>query len=74
MATSPKAPEAKKVESAEAETAQESGLEKAYVKAVNGNMHHLFTGVVFTQDPKRVEIDDYVQAQLSAGKLEIVTE
>lgn len=46
----------------------------AYVRAVYGNLHHLFTGVTFTTDPKKVEIDGFLQAQLDAGKLEIVTD
>ena len=45
-----------------------------YVRAVYGNLHHLFTGVTFTTDPKKVEIDGFLQAQLDAGKLEIVTD
>ena len=46
----------------------------AYVRAVHGALHHLFTGVTFTADPKKVEIDGFLQAQLDAGKLEIVTD
>ena len=45
-----------------------------YVRAVHGTLHHLFTGVTFTADPKKVEIDGFLQAQLDAGKLEIVTD
>ena len=47
---------------------------KFWVRAVHGNLLHLFTNVVFTSDPKKVEIDGFLQAQLDAGKLEIVTE
>ena len=51
--------------------AKEEGLAKAYVRTNSGTMVHLFTNVVFTQDPKKVEIDAFVQAQLDAGKLVI---
>lgn len=43
-----------------------------FVRAVHGEMRHLFTNVVFTTDPKKVEVDGFLQAQLDAGKLEIV--
>ena len=43
-----------------------------FVRAVHGEMRHLFTNVVFTCDPKKVEIDGFTQAQIDAGKLEIV--
>lgn len=44
----------------------------AFVRAVRGEMRHLFTNVVFTTDPKKVEIDGFTQAQIDAGKLEVV--
>jgi hypothetical protein len=47
---------------------------KVYVRAVHGELHHLFTGVVFTADPKKVEIDGFLQAQIDAGKVEIVND
>lgn len=43
-----------------------------FVRAVRGEMRHLYTNVVFTSDPKKVEIDGFLQAQIDAGKLEIV--
>lgn len=46
-------------------------LKKAYVRTVQGEMVHLFTNVRFTIDPKKVELDSFVQAQLDAGKLVI---
>lgn len=52
----------------------EDGLKKAYVRTNGGEMVHLFTNVVFTKDPKKVEIDSFVQAQLDAGKLVIETD
>lgn len=44
----------------------------AFVRAVHGEMRHLFTNVVFTGDPKKVEVDGFLQAQIDAGKLEVV--
>ena len=49
-------------------------LKKAYIRTLGGSMVHLFTNVVFTTDPKKVEIDGFVQAQLDAGKLVIETD
>lgn len=66
----PAAPDTK-VEGSAPET---SKLQKAYVAAVHGDMLHLFTNVWFTKDPKKVEIDQFVQAQLDAGKLVIADE
>lgn len=43
-----------------------------FVRAVHGDMRHLFTNVVFTSDPKKVEVDSFLQAQIDAGKLEVV--
>lgn len=47
----------------------EPTVKKAYVRTVQGEMVHLHTSVRFTTDPKKVEIDQFVQAQLDAGKL-----
>lgn len=47
--------------------------EAVYVVAVYGELRHLFTNVVFTKDPKKVIIDGFLQAQLDAGKLQVVT-
>lgn len=44
-----------------------------YVRAVHGPIQHLFTGVTIGADPKQVEIDGFLRAQLDAGKIEIVT-
>lgn len=46
---------------------------QAYVVAVHGELLHLFTNVVFTKDPKKVTIDGFLQAQIDAGKLQVVT-
>lgn len=43
-----------------------------YVRATRGDIRHLFTNVVFTSDPKKVELDNFVQVQVTAGKLEII--
>lgn len=53
--------------------AVEPEVESVYVVAVYGSLTHLFTNVVFTNDPKKVQIDGFLQAQIDAGKLEIVT-
>lgn len=44
-----------------------------YVRAVHGPIQHLFTGVTIGADPKQVEIDGFLRAQLDAGKIEVVT-
>lgn len=51
----------------------EPEVESVYVVAVYGSLTHLFTNVVFTKDPKKVQLDGFLQAQIDAGKLEIVT-
>jgi hypothetical protein len=43
-----------------------------FVRATQGELRHLFTNVVFTSDPKKVEVDGFLQAQIDAGKLEVV--
>ena len=53
--------------------AAEPEVESVYVVAVYGSLTHLFTNVVFTKDPKKVQLDGFLQAQIDAGKLEIVT-
>ena len=53
---------------------KETSPKKVFVVAVNGNILHLYTNVWFTKDPKKVEVDDFVQAQLDAGKLAISDE
>lgn len=43
----------------------------ARIVAVNNDMLHLHTNVWFTQDSKKVTLDDFIRAQLDAGKLAI---
>lgn len=43
-----------------------------YVRAVYGPIQHLFTGVTIGADPKQVEIDGFLRAQIDAGKVEIM--
>lgn len=50
---------------------QPSAAKKVLVRTPNGRMIHLFTNVEFTTDPKKVDLDSFVQAQLDAGKLVI---
>lgn len=47
---------------------------KAYIRTVSGELLHLFTNVTFTTDPKKVEVDGFVQVQLDAGKLVVADE
>jgi hypothetical protein len=42
---------------------------KIWVHTVSGRMVHLFTNTEFTTNPKQHVIDDFLQAQLDAGKL-----
>ena len=42
---------------------------KEYVRAVHGEMRNLFTNEVFTATPKKVEIDNFIEVQVEAGKL-----
>lgn len=51
----------------------EKAPKTAYVVAVHGKMLHLFTNVWITADPKKMELDEFVQGQIDAGKLKIVT-
>lgn len=48
--------------------------QKVWVRAVYGDMLNLYTNTWLTKDPKRVEVDQYIQAQLDAGKLEIAAD
>jgi len=74
------APEVKKVEEVTPvmeskpvpEVKKASANESVFVRAVHGEMRHLFTNVVFNTDPKKVAIDGFLQAQIDAGKLEVV--
>ena len=45
------------------------GPRKEYVRAVHGEMRHLFTNELFTATPKKVEIDNFIEVQVEAGKL-----
>ncbi len=47
---------------------------KLYLRTVSGELIHLFTNVKFTTDPKKVEVDGFVQAQIDAGKLVVADE
>lgn len=56
---------------AKAAEAKSPEAKKVFVRTPSGQMVHLFTNVVFTADPKKVDLDGFVQAQLDAGKLVI---
>ncbi len=47
---------------------------KEWIRSVNAPMLHLYTNVWITADPKKIVIDDFVRAQLDAGKLIISEE
>jgi hypothetical protein len=42
---------------------------KDYVRTKQGVMIHHFTAVAITTDPKKMEIDSFIQVQVEAGKL-----
>jgi len=42
---------------------------KAYVRAVHGDMVHLITAKRITKVPAKLEVDDWLQAQIDAGKV-----
>ncbi len=46
---------------------------KVFVRSTGAPLLHLFTNVWFTADPKKVEVDGFLQAQIDAGKLVVVT-
>jgi len=52
----------------------ETKAKKVLVVAVHGEMRHLFTNDVFTSDPKPVEMDNFIEVQIAAGKLALFTE
>lgn len=54
------------------QASKSKGPKLVYVRAVRGELRHLFTNVVFGSEPKKAEIDGFLQAQIDAGKLEIV--
>lgn len=65
------ADEDKKPEPAEKPKAK--GPKTVFVQTKNGGeLRHLFTNVVFGSEPKRHEIDGFLQAQIDAGKLVVV--
>lgn len=66
------APVAKTPNTKTVETTATEDLTMVYVRAVNGDMRHLFTNVVFDKNPKKVQIDGFLQSQIDAGKLEVV--
>jgi hypothetical protein len=59
-------------ESAKSVPVEEAKTNMVYVKSVGGDLLHLFTNVVFDKNPKKVELDGFLQAQIDAGKLEVV--
>lgn len=59
-------------ESAKSAPVEETKTNTVYVKSVGGDFRHLFTNVVFDKNPKKVEMDGFLQAQIDAGKLEVV--
>lgn len=54
--------------------AQKASVETVSVRTVSGRMVHLFTNAVFTVEPQLVELDDYVNSQVEAGKLLVVAD
>lgn len=44
---------------------------KQFVRTNSGNMTHLFTSVVFSTEPRRVVVDEFLVVQLEAEKLVI---
>jgi len=54
-------------------TAKSEKPAKVLVRSVGAPLLHLFTNVWFTADPKKVEVDGFIQAQIDAGKLVVVT-
>jgi len=59
---------------ATSKTSSEPKVEKVWVRTVNAPMLHLYTNTWLTHDPKKVEVDAFVRAQLEAGKLVVVDE
>lgn len=54
--------------------AAEGAKEVKWLVAVHGRMLHLYSGKWFSADPIRHEVDDFVRAQMEAGKLQEFTE
>jgi hypothetical protein len=54
-------------------TAKAEKTVKVFVRSAGAPLLHLFTNVWFTADPKKVEMDGFLQAQIDAGKLVVVT-
>ena len=67
------APGAKPTEAAEARQGKSKDKTKrARVRSLVGDMRHLLTDVPVTAVERMMEIDDFTQAQIDAGKWEIV--
>ena len=47
---------------------------KQFIRTHKGQMVHLFTSAVFSVEPRRVVVDDFLVAQLEANKLFISEE
>lgn len=47
---------------------------KQFLRTHKGQMVHLFTSVVFSVEPRRVTVDEFLVAQLDADKLFISEE
>lgn len=43
-----------------------------WVKATRGEFHNIFNGTVYGADPKKIEVDAWLQAQIDANKLTVV--
>jgi hypothetical protein len=59
-------------ESAKPATVEVEKTSMVYVRSMGGDFLHLYTNVVFDKNPKKVELDGFLQAQIDAGKLEVV--
>ena len=71
-AADPAAPAATATAADQAAPANAPYPKVARIVEVNNDMLHLHTNVWFTKDSKKVELDDFIRAQLDAGKLAIV--
>lgn len=43
-----------------------------YVRAVRGDILHLFNNTLITGNPVKMTIDGFLQSQIDAGKVEVV--
>lgn len=53
----------------EAPAAEPAPMRRAFVRAVYGTMVNVLTAETIDDTPKKVNIDQWIQAQLDAGKL-----